>query len=141
MGSVQFSLRENPMVEDRCTKPPLGWSCTREPGHEGPCAAIQNLQTPVDTLMEPTDDQVLAITSILTALVFGSVIGLVVLVFVGFASSILGFVFGGILGLVPGFLWGRLGVKQRKRKHAVPQVRPPDAARTEPEVHVQERGA
>jgi hypothetical protein len=22
-----------------CTRPPEGWSCSREPGHEGPCAA------------------------------------------------------------------------------------------------------
>ena len=22
-----------------CTIPPAGWSCSREPGHEGPCAA------------------------------------------------------------------------------------------------------
>jgi len=23
----------------RCQLPPAGWFCTREPGHEGPCAA------------------------------------------------------------------------------------------------------
>jgi hypothetical protein len=23
----------------RCTVPPAGWYCTREPGHDGPCAA------------------------------------------------------------------------------------------------------
>jgi hypothetical protein len=23
-----------------CTIPPAGWHCTRNPGHEGPCAAI-----------------------------------------------------------------------------------------------------
>lgn len=22
-----------------CTRPPAGWSCSRNPGHEGPCAA------------------------------------------------------------------------------------------------------
>lgn len=29
----------------RCGKPPTGWSCTREPNHEGPCAAIQVVDT------------------------------------------------------------------------------------------------
>jgi len=24
----------------QCTMPPIGWACTREPGHEGPCAAV-----------------------------------------------------------------------------------------------------
>lgn len=24
---------------DRCLRPPLGWSCSREAGHDGPCAA------------------------------------------------------------------------------------------------------
>ena len=24
-----------------CTKPPTGWRCTREAGHEGPCAAVR----------------------------------------------------------------------------------------------------
>lgn len=24
----------------RCLLPPEGWACTREPGHDGPCAAI-----------------------------------------------------------------------------------------------------
>ncbi len=24
-----------------CQVPPPGWRCTREPGHEGPCAAIE----------------------------------------------------------------------------------------------------
>jgi hypothetical protein len=24
-----------------CTKPPPGWRCTREDGHEGPCAAVE----------------------------------------------------------------------------------------------------
>jgi hypothetical protein len=28
-----------------CTLPPAGWSCTRVPGHDGPCAAV-----PVDKL-------------------------------------------------------------------------------------------
>jgi len=24
---------------EKCSLPPKGWRCTREPGHEGPCAA------------------------------------------------------------------------------------------------------
>lgn len=24
-----------------CTLPPFGWYCTRDPGHEGPCAAVR----------------------------------------------------------------------------------------------------
>lgn len=24
----------------QCDRPPAGWRCTREPGHEGPCAAM-----------------------------------------------------------------------------------------------------
>lgn len=27
--------------EQYCNVPPLGWECSREPGHEGPCAAFQ----------------------------------------------------------------------------------------------------
>lgn len=26
-------------MEQQCTRPPKGWFCTREFGHEGPCAA------------------------------------------------------------------------------------------------------
>lgn len=26
-------------VSQGCTRPPLGWVCTREAGHDGPCAA------------------------------------------------------------------------------------------------------
>jgi hypothetical protein len=29
------------LIAGRCTVPPQGWLCTREPGHEGPCAAHQ----------------------------------------------------------------------------------------------------
>jgi len=25
-----------------CARPPVPWACTREPGHDGPCAAIRN---------------------------------------------------------------------------------------------------
>lgn len=27
-------------VRNACPKPPDGWRCTREPGHDGPCAAV-----------------------------------------------------------------------------------------------------
>lgn len=27
------------MIDGTCQVPPEGWFCTREPGHEGPCAA------------------------------------------------------------------------------------------------------
>ncbi len=26
--------------ENKCHTPPKGWECTRQPGHEGPCAAV-----------------------------------------------------------------------------------------------------
>ena len=31
----------------KCDRPPIGWECTREPGHEGPCAAypIDEIET------------------------------------------------------------------------------------------------
>ena len=28
-----------------CARPPTGWECTREPGHDGPCAAIPVVDT------------------------------------------------------------------------------------------------
>lgn len=32
----------NPQTQEIwCGRPPTGWKCTREPGHEGPCAASQ----------------------------------------------------------------------------------------------------
>lgn len=30
---------------ETCARPPMGWECTREPGHKGPCAAIQTVDT------------------------------------------------------------------------------------------------
>ena len=27
-------------TESRCNRPPMGWTCTRTAGHDGPCAAI-----------------------------------------------------------------------------------------------------
>lgn len=27
----------------RCTVPPAGWVCTRDAGHEGPCAAVPSV--------------------------------------------------------------------------------------------------
>jgi len=29
-------------VTNTCTIPPEGWECTRESGHDGPCAAVQS---------------------------------------------------------------------------------------------------
>lgn len=29
--------------EVSCRRPPAGWRCTREPGHDGPCAAVAHL--------------------------------------------------------------------------------------------------
>lgn len=31
-----------------CDRPPIGWSCSREPGHSGPCAASADDWTPTD---------------------------------------------------------------------------------------------
>ncbi len=28
-------------TDQGCEKPPVGWYCSRKPGHEGPCAARQ----------------------------------------------------------------------------------------------------
>ena len=28
---------------DGCRVPPAGWECTREPGHDGPCAAVPSM--------------------------------------------------------------------------------------------------
>ena len=30
----------------KCNIPPKGWLCTRQPGHEGPCAAYKNVRMP-----------------------------------------------------------------------------------------------
>jgi hypothetical protein len=41
VASVKFSeiklITEE--ISTQCTVPPPGWSCSRQPGHEGPCAA------------------------------------------------------------------------------------------------------
>jgi hypothetical protein len=38
---VNQNIRLNAVdFEQVCTKPPKGWRCTREAGHDGPCAAI-----------------------------------------------------------------------------------------------------
>jgi hypothetical protein len=31
-----------------CSRPPAGWRCTRDPGHDGPCAALPVVGWPVD---------------------------------------------------------------------------------------------
>lgn len=28
------------VVSERCVVPPAGWACSREAGHDGPCAAV-----------------------------------------------------------------------------------------------------
>ena len=30
------------MLENNCKRPPVGWVCSREDGHSGPCAARQS---------------------------------------------------------------------------------------------------
>lgn len=35
-------LKENQPVSQGCKVPPQGYICTREPNHEGPCAAIKS---------------------------------------------------------------------------------------------------
>lgn len=37
--SAAPTQREKP-TGDECDRPPAGWRCTREPGHEDPCAAV-----------------------------------------------------------------------------------------------------
>lgn len=42
------------MNTNKCTTPPEGWYCTREAGHEGPCAAHQ-LPAPIHLWLRPHD--------------------------------------------------------------------------------------
>lgn len=35
-----------PRLKHRCKVPPNGWLCSRQPGHEGPCAAYRNVGMP-----------------------------------------------------------------------------------------------
>jgi hypothetical protein len=40
---------EATMADVHCTRPPEGWTCSREPGHDGPCAAYPPpLRRPAD---------------------------------------------------------------------------------------------
>jgi hypothetical protein len=39
-AAVFYLTREPHAPKGACPMPPTGWSCTREPGHEGPCAAV-----------------------------------------------------------------------------------------------------
>lgn len=39
--------------EARCTVPPEGWECSREPGHDGPCAATKKRPTVHEHKGEP----------------------------------------------------------------------------------------
>lgn len=38
-------MRNDPDTVARCTRPPAGWWCSRDAGHDGPCAA-HPLDTP-----------------------------------------------------------------------------------------------
>ena len=38
-GDPPPTVRDMATGEVNCGRPPAGWYCTREPGHEGPCAA------------------------------------------------------------------------------------------------------
>ena len=41
------------ILNDKCQIPPQGWECTRNAGHEGPCASIPNEDTSY-TLTHPS---------------------------------------------------------------------------------------
>jgi len=57
----------HPLLKHRCKVPPKGWLCTRQPGHEGPCAAYRNVRMPHKLLTVAGDWViVLVITVILT---------------------------------------------------------------------------
>jgi len=56
-----------PVLKHRCKVPPKGWLCTRQSGHEGPCAAYRNVRMPHPFLTVAGDLViVLVITVILT---------------------------------------------------------------------------
>ena len=41
---------------EKCALPPKGWSCTRTPGHDGPCAAVPNDNSLEDEIAEALTD-------------------------------------------------------------------------------------
>lgn len=41
LGSKIEKLRNQLGKHEKCTNPPHGWVCSRERGHEGPCAALK----------------------------------------------------------------------------------------------------
>ena len=41
--------------EQRCERPPAGWQCTRDPGHDGPCAAVPSI---VERLLRASSEEV-----------------------------------------------------------------------------------
>jgi len=48
--TVGHDYKKTPIIQYQdgtfgCARPPQGWECTREPAHEGPCAAIQVVDT------------------------------------------------------------------------------------------------
>lgn len=54
-----------PVLKHRCKVPPKGWLCTRQPGHEGPCAAYRNVRMPHPFLTVAGD---LVIALVITAI-------------------------------------------------------------------------
>lgn len=45
ISSAALNAAPQPAAQpDRCEIPPYGWSCTRKPGHDGPCAAVPAAQ-------------------------------------------------------------------------------------------------
>lgn len=37
---VRIHFRSEPIRPDECARAPVGWRCTRDHGHDGPCAAV-----------------------------------------------------------------------------------------------------
>lgn len=42
--------------EEPCTRPPAGWECSREPGHDGPCAAYPRVAKKNTPFREPAGE-------------------------------------------------------------------------------------
>lgn len=48
-GGSNLTFHEYSVVKTTCTKPPAGRHCTREAGHDGPCAAVPLMRHSDDT--------------------------------------------------------------------------------------------
>ena len=56
LTAVPASPATDPSKEEqRCERPPVGWQCTRDPGHDGPCAAVPSI---VDRLLRASSKEV-----------------------------------------------------------------------------------